>query len=277
MQHSNGYIIGFAAIMTVVLGSILASAATMLKERQDINRDLDAKKQILGAVTQIDSETDVLALYKEHIVAIVVDINGDEQKTELDPSKINIGKEFKKSPDKRLYPVFKYKEGGKVVAYILPTYGNGLWDKIWAFAAVSNDLNTLTGISIDHKGETPGLGSRITEPSVMARYKGKKIYNDAGKLMSINMLKGEHGGGDKSIKFFAGNDHQVDGLSGATMTTKGVNKMLKKYFTHYQNYFNSIKKERQKQKEEALRLQSTVEVDSLISQTDSLAVEVEGK
>jgi Na+-transporting NADH:ubiquinone oxidoreductase subunit C len=278
VQHSNGYIIRFIVILTVVLGSILSIAATFLKDRQDINKDLDAKKQILGAVTEINSETDVLALYKEQIEAIVVDINGDEQKTEVDPSKINIGKEYKKSPDKRLYPVFKYKEDGKVFAYIIPTYGNGLWDKIWGFVAVSNDFNSLAGISLDHKGETPGLGSRIAEPSVMARYKGKKIYDDKGKLVSINMLKGEHGGGDKSIKFFADKDNEVDGLSGATMTTKGVNKMLKNYFTHYENYFNSIKREREKQQEEILKeQQKTVELDSMMNQTDSLVVETEEK
>ncbi|MEP5104305.1 MAG: FMN-binding protein, partial [Ekhidna sp.] len=108
-----------------------------------------------------------------------------------------------------------------------------LWDWISSFIALGPDLNTVMGIAFDHKSETPGLGARITEPTVQQRYVGKEIYNDQGELVSISMVKGE---GNAGLT-----EHQVDGMSGATITGKGVNAMLENYLTYYQAFMEKRK------------------------------------
>ena len=108
----------------------------------------------------------------------------------------------------------------------------GLWDWISGYIALESDLNTVKGIAFDHKQETPGLGARITTSEVQERYKGKEIF-DGSELVSVSMVKGEGNPGLSS--------HQVDGMSGATITGKGVNQMLEHYLECYTSYFEKIK------------------------------------
>jgi Na+-transporting NADH:ubiquinone oxidoreductase subunit C len=116
----------------------------------------------------------------------------------------------------------------------LPVYGYGLWNNIWGFVALKSDFKTVQGVKFQHAAETPGLGARIeSDDEVQNRYKGKSIY-DGDKLVSVTMMKGE--GND-----YSENPHRVDGLSGATLTAKGVNNMLLEYFQAYQNYINKKK------------------------------------
>ena len=133
-----------------------------------------------------------------------------------------------------LLPVFCYKEdesSDQISAYILPTYGNGLWNNIWGYIALEQDLKTIKGVSFDHVGETPGLGARITDKEIQSRYEGTQIY-DGGQLVSVTMVKGE---GNTGL-----NEHQVDGMSGATLTADGINIMLMLYFERYEPYLNRI-------------------------------------
>ncbi|SDL02028.1 Na+-transporting NADH:ubiquinone oxidoreductase subunit C [Catalinimonas alkaloidigena] len=243
MQQSNGYVIGFSAGLTIILGGLLALAATSLKPAQRKALDLDTKTQILSAVMDIDkSKDDVLGLYERRIKSTVVDINGNEVTTGPDGSpivaeKVEIGGEYKKAPEQRLYPVFMLTEEGdssKVESYILPMYGNGLWDKIWGFVALEKDLNTIRGVVFDHKSETPGLGARIAERYLQARYKGKHIYDESGDLVSVTMVKGESGN-DTNY-----DDFHVDGMSGATLTGKGVNNMLQAYLSYYEPFIKKV-------------------------------------
>lgn len=242
MQQSNGYVIGFAAILTVVLGGLLALAATGLREPQAKAEQLDTRTKILSAVMKIEEGDDVNKIWEERITSLVVNLEGDEiaqleNGEQLVAEKIDVGKEYKKAPEERLFPVYKFinpETPDKVDAYIVPVFGNGLWDRIWGFVALEPDLVTVRGVRFDHKGETPGLGARITDEGVQDRYVGKKIYNDIGELESIEMVKSETN--DPSMY----DDYHVDGMSGATLTAKGVNNMLEKYFTYYQNYFKTI-------------------------------------
>lgn len=242
MRQSNGYIIGFAALMTVVLGGLLALAATALKPAQQEAIKLDTRSKILSAVMDLEEGADVNAIWEERISSVVVNIEGDvvernEKGEAITAERIDVGKEFKKPAEDRLFPVYLYRSqaGGEVENYILPVYGNGLWDRIWGFVALERDLVTVKGVRFDHKGETPGLGARITDGEVQDRYINKKIYNDIGELVAVEMVKGEKG--DPSIY----NDYQVDGMSGATMTAIGVNNMLKNYLSYYENYFKTVK------------------------------------
>ena len=240
MRQSNGYIIIFSIITTIILGGLLSVASVGLGPRQKIQVELDTKKSILGAVMEIQKTDDVLDIYKNRIESLVVDINGDVVETDEDGNTIiaenvSVEKNFKKVPEERLYPVFLFKgENNQVEAYILPIYGSGLWDAIWGYVALDKDLNTIKGAVFDHKGETPGLGARIAESAVQGRFVGRKVKDPEGDLVSVSMLKGE-GNAAKTL-----DDHHVDGLAGATITARGVNNMMLNYLQHYQNYLNKI-------------------------------------
>ncbi len=240
MRQSNAYVVGFAAVLTVVLGGLLAFAAVGLREPQQKAVKLDTRTKILSAVMEIKEGDDVNRIWEERINSLVVDIDGDEvgeldNGTAVIAEQIDVGKEFKKPAQQRLFPVFQFmNEQNQVEAYIIPVFGNGLWDRIWGFIALEKDLVTIRGVRFDHKGETPGLGARITDGEVQDRYIGKKIYSNVGELVSIQMVKSETG--DPSIY----DDYQVDGMSGATMTANGVNDMLLKYFKYYASYFKTI-------------------------------------
>lgn len=242
MRQSNAYVIGFAAILTVVIGGLLALAATGLKEPQQAAIKLDTRTKILSAVMNISKEDNVNEIYESRIRSKVVNIEGDEVEKMEDgvpaiAEQIDIGRQFRKAPEDRLYPVFLFVNENnpeQIDAYIVPVYGNGLWDRIWGFVALEPDMVTVRGVRFDHAGETPGLGARITDEGVQDRYVGKKIYDDLGELVSIEMVKGETN--DPSLY----DDYHVDGMSGSTLTAKGVNNMLRNYFSYYENYFKTV-------------------------------------
>lgn len=226
--------------MTVIVGGLLSLASQILGPAQKRSIELDTKSQILSAVMNLEKGDDVLGIYDKRIKSLVVDINGDEITTNTKGGKmvaeqVNILKNFKKPTTEREYPVFMYineSNPDQIDAYILPLYGNGLWDKIWGFAAMDARGEKIMGISFDHKQETPGLGARIRDREIQDRYKGKSIYNEAGELVSVDMIKGEKGDPLDA--------NHVDGMSGATLTGKGVNEMLKTYLTSYKAYFEKV-------------------------------------
>lgn len=246
MQQSNLYIITFSVILTVVLGLLLSGTSQVLMPLQKEAEALDKKKQILGAVIsgdQIDEMTpeEVNSYYASRIASVVVDMNGAEisekEGAAVSAETVDIAKNYKKAPEDRLYPVFIYHAEGddsSVESYIFPVYGAGLWDAIWGFVALDTDMNTIGGVTFAHAGETPGLGARITEPGVQARFAGKEIYDESGNLVAVEMQKGEG-------KDYSNNPHQVDGMSGATITANGVNSMLENYLGAYKPFIESKK------------------------------------
>ncbi|MDN5202991.1 NADH:ubiquinone reductase (Na(+)-transporting) subunit C [Fulvivirgaceae bacterium BMA10] len=240
MQQSNGYIIIFTVITTIIIGGALSFTSQVLGPAQKRSIELDTKSQILKAVMEIKEGDDVLGIYDQRIKSLVVDYNGNEITTNakgapIVAEEVNILKNYKKSAEDREYPVFMFMSESnpdEVESYILPIYGAGLWDKIWGFVALDKSLQSIQGVVFDHKGETPGLGARISDKEVQDRFKNKKIYDQGGSLVSVSMLKGEKG---EPL-----GDHHVDGLSGATLTAKGVNDMLLRYLGSYQAYFKKI-------------------------------------
>ncbi len=245
MRQSNTYIIIFTLITTVFVGGTLAITSILLGPRQAMSIEYDTKSQILSAVMNITEDDDVLGIYDKRIKSFVVNSKGEEVKTDskgqpIVAEKVDVAKNYKLKVDERLLPVFEYvseTEPDKVEAYILPVYGNGLWDRIWGFIALDSQLETVRGISFGHKAETPGLGARISDdPVISQRFEGKKIYDASGKLVSVSMVKGEKGA--------PLDDHHVDGMSGATMTGNGVNRMLMEYLTCYESYFKKVKSQR---------------------------------
>jgi Na+-transporting NADH:ubiquinone oxidoreductase subunit C len=246
VQQSNTYIIVFSAVLTIVLGGLLALANQGLKPWQKRSIELDTKKKILSAVTDLEGTKgdEIISLYGETIESIVVNVDGeiveqDAEGKQIVAENVDVAKNFKKPPSERLLPVFMYHQKGSpemVEAYIFPVYGRGLWGPIWGFVALETDLATIKGSSFDHKTETPGLGARITSEEVSGRYTGKKLYGNDGELISVAMLKGENNPPDKL------DEHTIDGLSGATLTAIGMNEMLKSYFEYYGKFIEQNKK-----------------------------------
>lgn len=241
MQQSNTYVIVFSAVLTVILGLLLSGSSQLLGPMQQKAIALDKKKQILGAVIsgeEIEAMTpdQIDEFYDNNISSTVVDINGQEVTANgVTAEKVEVAKFYKKPAEERQYPIYIYHEVGdssKVKSYIFPVYGAGLWDAIWGYIALDTDMNTIGGITLAHAGETPGLGARITEPGVQARYEGKKIFDESGELVSVEMKKGEG-------KDWSSNPHAVDGMSGATITANGVNNMLSNYLGYYSAYIKS--------------------------------------
>lgn len=225
--------------MTLVFGSVLAIVALVLKPKQDAEVLLEKQnfilKAALGEATIGEmSDKEITALYNETVKTVVV--KSDGAKVETEEASVNVFKEYKKPKDMRDLPVYKvYDEAdaSKIKAYVFPVYGKGLWDFIWGYVAVEADLKTVGGLVLDHKGETPGLGARITEQEVQNRFIGKEIFNDAGELDPPHFQKGEGNSYEGA--------HQVDGLSGATITAKGVNNMLDDYLAMYKSFIKAQK------------------------------------
>ncbi len=230
MRQSNNYIILYSAALTIVCALALAFASISLKDRQDANIAREKKLNILSTVLTLAEDADVEAIYAKRIKSSVIDFNGNV-KEGLAAENVNIAEEYKKAPADRLLPVYEVNaesDPNKVEYTVMPVYGFGLWNNIWGFVALKSDLNTVQGVKFQHAGETPGLGARIESTDIQDRFQNKNIF-ESGKVVSITMMKGE--GND-----YSSDTHKVDGMSGATLTAKGVNNMLQDYLKCYENY-----------------------------------------
>lgn len=234
-MYSNNYITIYTLIMTLVVSVVLAVIFSGLKPIHDANEEVFIKKDILGAIKDqlgkdpaAMTDAEVLELFKSKITQVVIDANGKIVEGEL-AEKISLAAEEKKPLDQRHYPLFIFNsDNGNI--YLTSLRGNGLWDKIWGYIAFSEDLNTITGAAFGHVGETPGLGAEIKDnPAFRKQFVGKKIFKD-GEFVSVGVVKG-------GVKM---KDYQIDGISGATITSQGVSNMLKSGLEVYLPYFKSI-------------------------------------
>lgn len=244
-RNSNGYTFIFAIIMVVVVGAALAIAAMALKKPQTENAVARKMIDILGAL-QIEAErTDVREKFDVYIKErLVLDSEGNVISTktgEVNPTdledgfNVDVQKQFRDktiAPEDRLYPIFKAEVDGKPY-FVFPMVGKGLWGPIWGYMSLENDINTVAGVTFDHKSETPGLGAEIREKPFQAQFNGKKIY-DGESLVSIEVKKG---GADPD------NPHAVDGITGGTITSNGVDEMLERTLSVYDTYFKKVKNE----------------------------------
>lgn len=235
MRQSNTYIVLYAAAITIVCGGLLAFASISLKDKQDANIALEQKKNILSSVITLQEGDNIEEIYAKRIKSFVVDFSGNK-KPGMRPEDVVVAAEYKKAPQDRLLPVYEFRNEGdtsKVEYAVLPLYGYGLWNNIWGFIALASDFNTVQGVKFQHASETPGLGARIESEEIQSRFKGKKIF-DGESIASIRIQKGE--GMD-----YSNEPHKVDGMSGATLTGKGVNNMMKDYLGCYENYIKKNK------------------------------------
>lgn len=236
---SNGYVLGFAVTVCVVISAALAATATALKPIQDAAAEFDRQKNVMmaaGLVTPTDtrSRPELEKLYQERVSEVVVDTESgvvDAAKKASDVAAM------KSDADKKRFRVVAVGKGddGKPT-YVLPISGKGLWSTIYGYLALESDLATVRGVTFYKHGETPGLGGECENPVWCAQWKGKSIL-DAGKLTGIEVKKGKV---DASIAYEKA--HKVDGLSGATITCNGITKFVKADLTAFEKYLASLRK-----------------------------------
>lgn len=234
-RESNVYTIGYAVIMTVIVAAGLSTLVTSLREKQANNEKLAAKIDILKAVG-LDYKKDKItgdSIFNQRVESLLLDFEMNELDTDIEAVAIDIHKENKKSAEEKRYPLYVYRHDGQT-NYIVPLYGNGLWDKIWGYLALEEDMSTVAGVSMDHKAETPGLGAEIKDSPDLYNepFVGMSIYDEKGEYVSIAMKKG--------TKDMPG--HQIDAITGATITSNGVNVMLYEDVKSYLAYFENNSK-----------------------------------
>ncbi len=247
-MHSTRSVIIFVLVMTTLVALVLAGMSTALAPIHKQNELIYAKKSTLSAISNhlgdIDfatiSDEQVDEIFKNQVKQMVIDMNGNEvSQSQVEAlgykggmaENVDILKEMKKPEADRVLPLFVFtKEDGKKY-YIVSTSGKGLWDVIWGCVAIEDDMNTIAGVSFDHRAETPGLGAEIKDnASWVKQFTGKKIY-DQGEYKSVFVRKG----GAKDPVY------EVDGISGATITADGVSEMLARGIKYYEPFFKSIK------------------------------------
>ncbi|WP_396161742.1 FMN-binding protein, partial [Flavobacterium sp.] len=167
-RESNGYTFLFATVMVVLVASALAFAATALKPDQDANIKKEKMQYILKSFgVAVDRDASEVA-YKKHIISeVVFDENGNE--ISKDAFTVDIAKE------KGKFPIFNAEKDGKKF-YVIPVRGMGLWDAIWGYVSVDENLK-VDGIVFDHKAETPGLGGEITQDYFQKSFVGENIFD----------------------------------------------------------------------------------------------------
>ena len=215
--NSNSYTIIYASVMVIIVAFLLAFVSSSLKATQDKNVQLDTKKQILAALN-IKNVEDADAEYQKYVKGDML-MNADGTLTENEGVfATNYEKEVKE--ENRLH-VFQCEVEGNV-KYVIPVYGAGLWGGIWGYVALDEDKSTVYGTYFSHAGETPGLGAEITADWFQTQFSGKKSLDNGEVVLSVEKNgKVEHP------------EYQVDGISGGTITSKGVDDMLKNCLKNY--------------------------------------------
>jgi Na+-transporting NADH:ubiquinone oxidoreductase subunit C len=233
-KNSNSYQILYAAVMVLLVGSVLALIYMALKPKQDENIANDTRKQILSALhIAAPDESQVKETYEKYIIQdLLVDAQGNiVDSTENVAFDVQMKSNVKLPDAERKLPVMKCKMDDGSTKYVLPVYGAGLWGPIWGYIAVNDDGNTIYGANFSHEGETPGLGARITEQSFQDEFKDKHLFLD-GEFKSVAVLK-------KGQKATNGAE-QIDALTGATITSRGVSDMMADCLAPYETFLKKL-------------------------------------
>lgn len=231
-----GKTFGVALGVCLVCSILVSAAAVSLRPAQKVNKALDKKRNILIAAGLMEEGKSIDALY-EQIESRVIELATGQYAESIDPetydqraatrdpqmsapvpSEEDVASLRRKA---RYAPVYLVEDKGKVQKIILPVSGLGLWSTLYGFVALdARDLNTIRGLVFYEHGETPGLGGEVDNPNWQALWDGKKAYDESGKV-KIEVIKGQVNPNRPEAQY------QVDGLSGATLTARGVDSMLK--------------------------------------------------
>lgn len=230
-EFSSKYIFIFSTVMVVVVAVFLSLAATLLQPAQEKNLEIAKKSSMLESIGIASTRQNTEELYSKYITqSFVVNVKG-ERVEGVDAFTVDLRAEQKKPLDQQNLPVFgALSENGDSLV-ILPLEGKGLWGPIWGYISLKSDMNTIHGVTFDHKGETPGLGAEINTPAFEGMFPGKTI-NEDGNFVSIAVVKGGARDDDP---------HAVDAISGGTITSKGLQKMLFEGLGKYKEFMSKKK------------------------------------
>ncbi len=256
-QYSNAYIIGFATVVCLVCSIVVSTSAVALRERQDRNKVLDRQTKVLVVAGLLDegqkaTPQEVEELFENNIVPKIVDLESgeydvdanvasyDQRKATKDPALSREAPANKagltRLPEEAL--VYQRVEDGEVLSIILPVEGKGLWSTLYGFIALAPDTRTIEGITFYEHGETPGLGGEVDNPSWKALWPGRKAYDENWEP-AIEVIKGSAGP-------VAEDPYSVDGLSGSTLTSRGVTNLVQFWLGEngFEPYLEKLRSER---------------------------------
>lgn len=233
-KENNVYTVLYAAVLVVVVGFVLALVYQAMRPAQLENIANDTKKQILAAaLIHPDGDETVGALYEEHITdSYCVDSKG-EKIAGVDAMEVSMATEVKKPADERRLPVFVCQTDTGV-KYIVPVAGAGLWGPIWGYIAMDSNGRNIYGAYFGHQGETPGLGAEIEKPAFSNQFDGKPIFGANGEFESVLVVKKGQEPADRAY---------VNAVSGGTITSQGVQKMLADSLEPYTTFFKNLENE----------------------------------
>ncbi|MGB0427748.1 MAG: NADH:ubiquinone reductase (Na(+)-transporting) subunit C [Flavobacteriales bacterium] len=221
-KNSNGFTIGFAIVLVVVVGTILATISMGLSDLQKKNQNDKKRINILSAIGVEANRDNAAALFETYVKTSEL-ISGKDKAT-ANAFDVDIKKEFRDQSialEDRNYPLYTCEKDGKTY-YVIPMVGKGLWGPVWGFVSLEDDKTTIYGAIFDHKAETPGLGAEIKTPPFQDQYKGEKI--------SSKIIVTKKGDG-------AGINSKVDAITGGTITSVGVEEMVYRTLEVYKTYF----------------------------------------
>ena len=225
--NSNSYTIIYASILVVIVAFLLAFVNSSLRDKQSKNIELDTKKQILSALN-VKNVADAEAEYNKYVKADML-MQADGSLTENDGA-FATAYEKEAKEQGRLH-VFVCDVNGET-KYVFPVYGAGLWGAIWCYVALDSDKDTVYGVYFSHASETPGLGAEITSDHFQGQFPGKKTME--GSEVALTVVKNGK---------VSDTTHQVDGISGGTITSTGVAAMLKDCLSAYTEFLTKNEEE----------------------------------
>ncbi|HSL17918.1 MAG TPA: Na(+)-translocating NADH-quinone reductase subunit C [Methylomirabilota bacterium] len=236
-QYSNAYIIGFAALVCLVCSILVSGATVVLRPAQALNKEIDRQKQVLSVAGLIEpgeslDATTVQERFDRFIVPRAVDLETgsydesvdtltyDQRKAAADPERSRPADPNRAGVQRvpEIAVVYHKVVDGDIQMLILPIRGKGLWSTLYGFLALSPDGVTIEGITFYEHGETPGLGGEVDNPAWKELWPGRLAYDEEGDV-AIQVIKG-HAGPPLE------DPHRVDGLSGATITARGVSHLV---------------------------------------------------
>lgn len=229
-NFSNLYIFTFSAVLVLLVAAALSFTALSLQDRQQRNKEIETKRSILSSLGVASTADDAESLFAQYVKGSLVVNPQGAKVSEAAMTAQEVREQVGKGAD-RLLPLYKAEINGASYT-VIPVAGKGLWGAIWGYVALEADNSTIKGVFFDHASETPGLGAEITTDKFKAPFSGKKINDENGRFVSITVAK-------KGT--YTPDSHTVDAISGGTMTSKGLDAMLKDCLAPYKSYFEQSK------------------------------------
>ncbi|MBL4827502.1 MAG: Na(+)-translocating NADH-quinone reductase subunit C [Spongiibacteraceae bacterium] len=239
-----------ALTLCIVCSLVVSGAAVLLKDMQEANKSLDMKRNVLAAAGLLQEDVSVEKQFEQVLTKVVdlqtgkftdaVDVAGfDQRKSSKVPSQsiaLNSEQDQAKISRRENYAlVYLIEKQGQLATVIVPIHGYGLWSTLYGFVALESDVNTIVGLGFYEHGETPGLGGEVDNPNWKKKWIGKKVYRDGE--VAIKLIKGTVDPRSNSADF------QVDGLAGATLTSRGVSNLVQFWLGKmgFQPFLNNLR------------------------------------